>query len=274
MTPSPKSRSPDAPGKDGRSPTAARDCPAGDAPAWLQRNRELTLGRLTASVAHDFNNLLVAVLGNASLLGTEIEDRASAELIAGIVAAAERAAGLNRQLLEYARHGAYRPALLDLEQVAARAFELGRRAGPRRLSAEFRPPAQAGWITADPTWVCQIVLNILLAAGEAAPEGGRLEATAVRAAGPAGSALAQRPCEWLQFELSPRGKTRLGVVAVQEPPADSAAGWGDVGLASARALLRGLGGELEVTTPKSGSVSIRACFGAAEEQSTHRPRRS
>jgi signal transduction histidine kinase len=80
------------------------------------------LGRLTGGVAHDFNNLLTVISGNAEILRRRIKGQAQAEQpLAAIRVAAERAAGLTRQLLVFARGGPAEAARVDL---AGKALDL------------------------------------------------------------------------------------------------------------------------------------------------------
>jgi PAS domain S-box-containing protein len=77
-----------------------------------------TLGLLTGPIAHEFNNLLTTILGYTTLLlrQTPRESQAHADL-EEVIAAANSAATLTRQLLAFGRHQALQPSNLDLDQV-------------------------------------------------------------------------------------------------------------------------------------------------------------
>src|SRR6185436_7125842 len=78
------------------------------------------IGQLAGGVAHDFNNILTVIQGHASLLLADgsLVDRAG-KSAQQIVQAAERAAGLTRQLLTFSRRQVMQPRLLDLNEVVA-----------------------------------------------------------------------------------------------------------------------------------------------------------
>ena len=76
------------------------------------------IGQLAGSVAHDFNNMLTAILGYAELLTEQIgPDKPIGRDLQEIVAAAERAAALTRQLLAFGRRQAITPVMLSLNSV-------------------------------------------------------------------------------------------------------------------------------------------------------------
>ncbi len=145
-----------------------------------------TLGRLAGGVAHDFGNLLTVIQANTALLRRR-PGVPPAEL-GEVEAAAERSAGLVRQLLTLARHQPSNPRLVAPAEVLRGMDAILRRlAGPRiRLSVER--DGAPGQVQIDPSQLEQVVLNLLVNARDAMPDGGaailRLQNADVRAGSP------------------------------------------------------------------------------------------
>ncbi|MBI3201992.1 MAG: GAF domain-containing protein [Myxococcales bacterium] len=156
--------------------------------SYLQRRRAVELedefrqaqklegiGRLAGGVAHDFNNLLTAILSGVEFLETEGGDAASrASDLADIRAAAERARDLTRQLLAFARRQVLEPRVLDINQVVSGAERLLRRLLPENVTLDARPDPNAWQLSADPSQLEQVLVNLALNARDAMPGGGSL----------------------------------------------------------------------------------------------------
>jgi two-component system cell cycle sensor histidine kinase/response regulator CckA len=140
-----------------------------------QANKMEAVGRLAGGIAHDFNNLLTVILGRSHLLMGPL--RAGDPLRQGIELiekTAGRAADLTRQLLAFSRKQILQPTSLDLNGVVADMEEmLGRLIGEDiTLVTTFDP--ELGLVTADPTQVEQVIINLVVNARDAMPWGGRL----------------------------------------------------------------------------------------------------
>lgn len=133
------------------------------------------IGRLAGGIAHDFNNLLGVILGDSELLLAEktltADQRAS---VKSIQEAAERAASLTRQLLAFSRKQAIESKLLDLNAVV-QGFEgmLGRLAGPE-IVLEVEAAPELGNVRGDPSQLLQVLLNLVVNARDAMPQGGAI----------------------------------------------------------------------------------------------------
>jgi len=142
---------------------------------YAQSQKMEALGRLAGGVAHDFNNILTVVQGQADLLrtdaGLDADPREQAE---EIVQAAERGAALTRQLLAFGRRSPTEKRAVDLNKVVA-GFELMvRRAAGEEVPVELRLDAHLAWVHADRSQLEQILMNLVVNARDAMPEGGRL----------------------------------------------------------------------------------------------------
>ena len=142
----------------------------------LQLGQRLeTVGRLAGGIAHEFNNILTAIIGFGSLLAESVaDDEASSGQIREILAGAERATTLTRDLLAFSRRQVMRPARLDLAQVVdnlSRMLKglLGSHIALRVRFADGVPP-----IHADRAQLEQAITNLAINAREAMPRGGEL----------------------------------------------------------------------------------------------------
>ena len=148
----------------------------------LQSQRSEAVGQLTAGIAHDFNNLLQAMLGALELAseGFELDDD-KREPFEIATEAAQRGASLVHQLLAYSRRQMLSPAPLSPEQITARIVTL---VGPmlgtaHTLRTEIGP--DAGTVLADPVQLNRCVVDMILNARDATPDGGALQLRVCRA---------------------------------------------------------------------------------------------
>jgi len=138
-----------------------------------QSQKMEAVGRLAGGVAHDFNNLLTAILGHADLLLEAGHDGSHADL-AEIKRAAQRAAGLTRQLLAFSRKQILQPRVLDLNTVVAGVGTLLRRLIGEDIELRIVPAQGLGSVEADPGQLEQVILNLAVNARDAMPRGGKL----------------------------------------------------------------------------------------------------
>ncbi|MEP6689303.1 MAG: MHYT domain-containing protein, partial [Gemmatimonadales bacterium] len=140
-----------------------------------QSQRLEAIGQLAGGVAHDFNNLLTAILGNTGLLleDTPPSDPRHADL-REIEQAAERAAALTRQLLAFSRKQVLRPTTLDLNAVLAQIMRMLTRLVGEHIAVTVQPARGLGAIRADVAQLEQVIVNLVVNARDAMPDGGRL----------------------------------------------------------------------------------------------------
>jgi PAS domain S-box-containing protein len=134
------------------------------------------VGRLAGGVAHDFNNLLTVIRGNAALLleRTPPESELRGEL-QEIERAASRASDLTRQLLAFGRKQVLQPQDLDLNAVVAQLTRMLDRLIPKTIAVVLTPAAHVGLVRADRGQLEQVIINLVINARDAMPDGGRLE---------------------------------------------------------------------------------------------------
>jgi CheY-like chemotaxis protein len=136
-----------------------------------------TVGQLTGGIAHDFNNLLTIVIGNLELLGRQL-DNASARVnrsIAAAMSGATRAATLTQRLLAFAQKQPLRPRAVDLNELATGMAELIRRTQGETIHYEFALAANLPRCFCDANQLETALLNLVINARDAMPDGGRLK---------------------------------------------------------------------------------------------------
>jgi PAS domain S-box-containing protein len=148
----------------------------------LQAQKMEVAGRLAAGVAHDFNNLITVITGRAQLLlhNAALTDgqRRDLELIRET---GTRAAGLTRQLLAFSRKQTIAPQVLDLNAALANMDRMLRRLIGEDVELTMVAGPDLGNVKADPGQIEQVVMNLVVNAGDAMPDGGRLTVTTASA---------------------------------------------------------------------------------------------
>jgi len=133
------------------------------------------MGQLTGGVAHDFNNLLTVILGNAEYLAEKLAAHRELHKIADSIAtAAERGSDLTRSLLAFARKQPLMPQDIDIGQKILGMEQLLRRTLGEHIECEFLLDRDL-WLTSiDPGQLTSALLNLVLNARDAMPQGGKL----------------------------------------------------------------------------------------------------
>jgi NO-binding membrane sensor protein with MHYT domain/nitrogen-specific signal transduction histidine kinase len=140
-----------------------------------QSQRLEAIGQLAGGIAHDFNNLLTAILGNASfVLASTPPDDPRHQDVREIERAAERAAELTRQLLAFSRKQIMRPTTLDLNLVLSHIMRMLTRLVGEHIEVSVRPASPLGTVRADAAQLEQVIVNLVVNARDAMPEGGKL----------------------------------------------------------------------------------------------------
>ncbi len=139
-----------------------------------QQQKMVTVGQMTGGVAHDFNNLMTIIRGYSELLldyipvGDALRDK-----VEEIDRAAQRAATLTRQLLTFSRKQQPQPdRRVDLNKLLRGMETMMRALLGGRHPLSFQTAADLGVTCADPAQIEQVVLNLVVNARDAMPEGG------------------------------------------------------------------------------------------------------
>ena len=141
----------------------------------VQAQKLESLGRLAGGVAHDINNTLTVILGNVEILRHRLPALDPLQSHAqGIAQAVDRSRGIVKQLLAFSRNQVIEPRVMDLN---ARLLETQRTLAPligEDIHLEFLPLESLWRVRFDPSQLDQILINLVVNARDAMPEGGHL----------------------------------------------------------------------------------------------------
>jgi PAS domain S-box-containing protein len=133
------------------------------------------IGQLAGGIAHDFNNLLTAILGYSDLLLAAVADNPALTSDVGeIKKAGERAARLTRQLLAFSRKQRLEPRAVNVNQIVGDLMKMVGRVIGENIHVNVATDAALGLAMLDPGQTEQIVMNLVINARDAMPDGGRL----------------------------------------------------------------------------------------------------
>ena len=140
-----------------------------------QAQKMEAIGRLAAGVAHDFNNLLTVIIGHSQEMIERLpaDDLARADAVQ-ILSAGEFAAGLTRQLLAFSRQQIIAPRVLDLNAVVGVLTPMLRRLVGEDVTLDIRLGPERYAVKADAGQLEQVIINLVVNAGDAMPHGGTL----------------------------------------------------------------------------------------------------
>jgi PAS domain S-box-containing protein len=173
----------------------------------MESQRMDAVGRLTGGLAHDFNNMLAVILGNTEMLLTKLSDHAqirSAELIR---TAAKRGADVISRLLSFARRQPLDPKALDVSAVVRDVQSLLRRSLPENIGFEFVHAAGLWRANADLAQLENVLVNLVINARDALPDGGKvtIEASNVHLDGSYATEAEVPPGQYVLLAVSDTG---------------------------------------------------------------------
>lgn len=228
-------------------------------------DRVRLMGQLAGGIAHDFNNLLTAIMSSAELLELQCRDQPDAtEDLAVITNAARSGSSLTRRLLTFTRNKVEDPRRIDVPLWFTELLPFLQRLVPERVRFVHAMEG-LGAIEIDPNELEQVVLNLVVNAVGAMPDGGSLTLR----------------CRCLDGRMLLEVEdTGVGIPAdlherVFEPFFTTRAEGTGLGLATARAIVRRAGGEVWVlSAADSGScfsISVPLCESIPAPEQKPRP---
>ncbi len=231
------------------------------------------VGQLAGGIAHDFNNILTAILGYSELLGKRAgADDRLARGIEEIRKAAERAAGLTRQLLAFGRKQRLAPAVVDLEATLARLAPTLARVVGERVEVGVRHAPGAGRVKVDPNLLDEALTRLAMNARDAMPDGGRFTIETDDA--DLDGAYASRhvdvaPGAYVRITVGDTGlgmDTTTAAHAFEPFYTTKEVGRGSgLGLAMVHGFVRQSGGHIELTSAPGKGTTIRIFLPRADE---------
>ncbi|MCA8941955.1 MAG: CHASE domain-containing protein [Planctomycetes bacterium] len=142
----------------------------------LERAQRLeALGKLAGGVAHDFNNILTAILGNADIVARRVQDEPTArQAIEQVVAGCDLASALTKRLLTFAKRRPLRVERVHFDDEIRQLRPMLAQFVRDGVDLRFELRAAHDVVAIDPSQISQIVLNLVLNAVDAMPDGGEL----------------------------------------------------------------------------------------------------
>lgn len=210
------------------------------------------IGQLTGGAAHDFNNLLTVIIGGLNMLLKRIEDPKQREIADHMLDAAKRGDKLTKQLLAFSRGKRMELTPIDLHQLAPGMEELLRRSVGADVTIDFDLAPDARWVKSDANQLELAILNLVINARDAMPNGGRI-------------VISTRPSdargEFIELAVSDTGFGMPRDVAerAMEPffttkPAGKGTG---LGLAQVFGAARQSGGQVEIDSAPERGTTVR-----------------
>jgi PAS domain S-box-containing protein len=141
----------------------------------IQSQKLETVGRLAGGIAHEFNSILTAIIGQSEFLLSELPARSPlVQHATEIRTAADRAASLTARLLAYGRQQTLFPVTLDLNQTAQSMETMLRHLLGSHVDIRFVFAADLHAVRADAGQIEQVIVNLIINARDAMPDGGKV----------------------------------------------------------------------------------------------------
>jgi PAS domain S-box-containing protein len=167
------------------------------------------VGQLTGGIAHDFNNLLTVIMGNLQIVEEEaVGNDAIAQPVDAALRATASAADVTRKLLAFSRRQALRPRAVNVNELVGGMLDMIRRALGERIAIIAYPGADVPAAHADPAQLETALLNLVVNARDAMPNGGRLSietATRYLDAAPSPASGDLQPGHYVMIAVSDNG---------------------------------------------------------------------
>jgi PAS domain S-box-containing protein len=148
--------------------------------AKLRQSQKMeAVGQLASGIAHDFNNILTTILGNVDVSIDEVRRRLGADhdavrSLEEIEKAGMQASELTRQLLTFGRRDVMQPKAVDLNQILSGLDKMLRHFITENIELKTAIDPELRWVRADTGQLEQIIVNLVINAADAMPDGGTL----------------------------------------------------------------------------------------------------
>lgn len=175
--------------------------------ALFQVQKMEAVGQVTGGVAHDFNNLLMVVLSSLELLKRKIpEDRKLFSLVENAMQAAQRGAALTQRMLAFARRQALDQRPIDLVELVQDMRDLLQRSLGPSINIETRFPPSLAKVRTDSNQLEAALLNLVVNARDAMPEGGSIFISASEETLSRAHASGLQPGRYVCFSIEDEGE--------------------------------------------------------------------
>ena len=247
----------------------------------LESQKMEAVGQLASGIAHDFNNLLGVVVGNTQLLELKNKNESLQQYIEAIVVACDLGASLTNKLLSFARRSPLKVQIVDLNKAVNTMTSWSSRVLPENIETEVVLHNGIWPVSADSAMTESALLNLLLNARDAMPEGGRLTVE---------TANVTIDEDYLKSRAETIKAGRYAMLAVTDTGTGiskdniknifnpffttKATGQGSgVGLSMVQGFIRQTGGAIRVYSEEGVGTTIKLFFPARSELSMVRPQK-
>lgn len=243
---------------------------------FLEAQKMEVVGQLAGGVAHDFNNVLGVIMGYGDLLAQELQREADLlAYVEEIRHAAKRAAGLTQQLLIFSRKQAVQAVVLDPNEAIRGMEKMLRRLSGEHNELAFVYGQAVGRIKIDSGYLWQLLMNLVVNARDAMPNGGTLtiETAAVT---PDGMSVSHEqgttPGNYFLLTVSDTGmgmteevRAHIFEAFFTTKPAGKGTG---LGLATCQTIVQQADGHIDVFSEVGKGATFRIYFPLVEEAGT------
>jgi PAS domain S-box-containing protein len=232
-----------------------------------QTSKMEAVGQLAGGIAHDFNNLLTVIMSYGAMLVERLDPGEDREDVQEITEAADRAAGLTRQLLAFSRQQVMQPRVMDVNDVIGGLEKMLRRLIGEDVELLITLDPRVEAINADPGQLEQVLMNLVVNSRDAMPVGGRLTITTSNSelsAESAAGTLHPPAGEYVTLTVSDTG-TGMSRAVQQRifDPFFTTKGQGlgtGLGLATVYGIVKQSGGEIYVYSEVGRGTTFRIYF--------------
>lgn len=233
---------------------------------FRQAQKMESVGRVAGGVAHDFNNLLTVINGYSALgMATLSPTDPLSGNLAEIQKAGDLAARLTKQLLAFSRKQVIQPVAMNLNALIRNTVPMLQRMVGEDLIIQVDLDASLGQITVDPDQIRQVLMNLVINARDAMPNGGELKVATVNGnldeagAGSLDPAASPGPCVILSVTDTGSGMDDATKQQIFEPfftTKEQGKGTG-LGLATVYGIVRQSNGWIEVSSAPGAGTSFQ-----------------
>jgi signal transduction histidine kinase len=234
----------------------------------IEAQKMQAVGQLAGGVAHDFNNILSVIMGYCDLTLDQLsQDDAQRAHLETILAAAVRATGLTRQLLIFSRKQVVQPVVLDLNETVKDMDKMLRRLIDENIEMTIVLGEHTGLVKADSGYVGQVLMNLVVNARDAMPQGGKLVVETRHVTLHPGCALEHPgvpPGDYEMMTISDTGtgmadevKARLFEPFFTTKPGSKGTG---LGLATCQTIVKQCGGCIQVQSEVGRGTAFQVYF--------------
>ena len=240
---------------------------------FFQAQKLDAVGKLAAGIAHDFNNLLSVILGWTGMVLDELPaDHAVRPSLEEVVRAGQGAAGLTRQLLAFSRQQLVEPTLFNPNALVLELDKMFRRLIGEHIQFATRTEPDLGAVRMDRGQLEQVLVNLVVNARDAMPEGGRITIETANVALDADYPRTHQgvtPGEYVMIAVSDSGtgmsdevKTRLFEPFFTTKETGKGTG---LGLATSYGIAQQAGGHIEVYSEPGVGTTMKVCLPRRDE---------